>query len=72
MEKGKKQYWVNPLSDYLLITISGENKRTITVLGQAGQGIDTMVIPISGLTCTRDKTLCSRSPRESIFRFRPH
>lgn len=45
MEKGKKQYWVNPLSDYLLITISGENKHTITVLGQAGQGIDTNGYP---------------------------
>ncbi len=41
MERGKRQYWVNPLSDYLLITVAGEGKHTITVLGQAGQGIDT-------------------------------
>jgi hypothetical protein len=38
--KGKKQYWINPLSDYLLITVSGAAKQTYTVLGQAGQGID--------------------------------
>jgi hypothetical protein len=38
--KGKKQYWINPLSDYLLITISGAANQTYTVLGQAGQGID--------------------------------
>jgi len=39
--KGKKQYWVNPLSDYLLITIPGASNQTFTVLGRAGQGIDT-------------------------------
>jgi hypothetical protein len=39
-ERGKKQYWVNPLSDYLLITVAGEGKHMITVLGQAGQGVD--------------------------------
>lgn len=40
MIKGKKQYWVNPLSDYLLITVSGAARQTFTVLGQAGQAID--------------------------------
>lgn len=38
-EKGKRHYWVNPLSDYLLTTVSGEGKQTITLLGQAGQSI---------------------------------
>jgi hypothetical protein len=38
--KGKKQYWVNPLSDYLLITIPSGSNQTFTVLGQAGQAID--------------------------------
>jgi hypothetical protein len=45
MEKGKKQYWVNPLSDYLLISVAGEDRHTITVLGQAGQGVDTNGYP---------------------------
>ena len=36
----KKQYWVNPLLDYLLITIPGASNQTFTVLGRAGQGID--------------------------------
>jgi hypothetical protein len=39
--KGKKQYWVNPLPEYLWITIVGVSNQTFTVLGQAGQGIDT-------------------------------
>jgi hypothetical protein len=39
--KAKKQYWVNPLPDYLWITIAGVSNQTFTVLGQAGQGIDT-------------------------------
>ncbi|MFZ0829018.1 MAG: LamG-like jellyroll fold domain-containing protein [Verrucomicrobiia bacterium] len=43
--KGKKQYWVNDLSEYLLITIPGPVHRTITILGQAGQGIDTNGCP---------------------------
>ncbi len=38
--KGKKQYWVNSLSDYLLITIPGATNQTFTILGRAGQGID--------------------------------
>jgi hypothetical protein len=43
--KGKKQYWVNPLPDYLWITISGVSNQSFTVLGQAGQGIDTNGYP---------------------------
>jgi Concanavalin A-like lectin/glucanases superfamily len=43
--KGQKQCWVNPLSDYLLITIPGASNQTFTVLGQAGQGIDTNGCP---------------------------
>jgi hypothetical protein len=43
--KGKKQYWVNPLSDYLLITIPGASNQIFTVLGRAGQGIDTNGYP---------------------------
>ena len=37
---GKKQYWVNPFSDYLLIPIPGSAKRTYTILGKAGEEID--------------------------------
>ncbi len=37
--KGRKQYWVQPFSDYLMITIPG-NGHTYTVLGKAGEGID--------------------------------
>jgi hypothetical protein len=44
-ERGIKQYWVNPFSDYLLISVAGEDKHTITVLGQAGQGVDTNGYP---------------------------
>ena len=43
--KGKNQCWVNPLSDYLLITIPGASNQTFTVLGQSGQGIDTNGCP---------------------------
>jgi hypothetical protein len=43
--KGKKQYWVNPLPEYLWITISGVSNQSFTVLGQAGQGIDTNGYP---------------------------
>ena len=43
--KGKKQYWVNPLSDYLWITIPGPTNHTFTILGQAGQEIDTNGYP---------------------------
>ena len=37
---GKKQFWVNPFSDYLLITIRGSTKQVYTMLGKAGQEID--------------------------------
>src|ERR1039458_7934940 len=43
--KGKKQYWVNPLPEYLWITISGVSNQSFTVLGQAGQGIYTNGYP---------------------------
>ena len=43
--KGKKQYWVNPLPEYLWITIPGATNQSFTVLGQAGQGIDTNGCP---------------------------
>jgi len=43
--KGKKQYWVNPLPEYLWITIPGVNNQSFTVLGQAGQAIDTNGCP---------------------------
>ena len=43
--KGKKQYWVNPLPEYLWITIPGAGNQTFTVLGQAGQAIDTNGCP---------------------------
>jgi hypothetical protein len=43
--KGIKQYWVNPLSDYLLIAIPGASNQTFTVLGRAGQGFDTNGCP---------------------------
>ncbi|MGO8836785.1 MAG: FG-GAP-like repeat-containing protein [Limisphaerales bacterium] len=39
--KGKKQYWVNPLPEYLWATIPGVSNQTFTVLGRAGQGFDT-------------------------------
>ena len=38
--KGKKQYWISQLPDYLLITVPGSGKQTFTILGRAGQGID--------------------------------
>jgi hypothetical protein len=37
---GKRQFWVSPFSDYLLITIPGSANHTYTVLGRAGDGID--------------------------------
>jgi len=37
---GKKQFWVNPFSDYLMATISGSAGRTYTMLGKAGQDMD--------------------------------
>jgi hypothetical protein len=37
--KGKRQYWVQPFSDYLLISIPGKG-HTYTVLGKAGEGVD--------------------------------
>ena len=43
--KGKKQYWVNPLPEYLWITIPGVSNQTFTVLGRAGQGMDTNGYP---------------------------
>ena len=43
--KGKKQYWVNPLPDYMCITVPGISNQTFTVLGQAGQGMDTNGYP---------------------------
>jgi hypothetical protein len=43
--KGKKQCWVNPLPEYLWITISGVSNQSFTVLGQAGQAIDTNGYP---------------------------
>ncbi len=38
--KGKKQYWVSPLSDYQLLAVAGKGTQTFTILGWAGQGID--------------------------------
>jgi hypothetical protein len=43
--KGRKQYWVNPLPVYLWITIPSLTGRAITLLGQAGQWIDTNGYP---------------------------
>ncbi|MEI9863209.1 MAG: hypothetical protein WDN00_01340 [Limisphaerales bacterium] len=37
---GKKQYWVNPMPNYLLINVSGAARQSFTILGTAGQGID--------------------------------
>ena len=37
--KDKRQYWVQPFSDYLLISVPGAG-RTYTVLGKAGEGVD--------------------------------
>jgi hypothetical protein len=37
--KGKKQYWVQPFSDYLMISVPGAG-HTYTVLGKAGEGVD--------------------------------
>jgi hypothetical protein len=38
--KGKREYWVQPFSDYLLITVPGAGHNTYTVLGKAGEGVD--------------------------------
>jgi hypothetical protein len=37
--KGKKQYWVQPFSDYVMVSIPGAG-HTYTVLGKAGEGMD--------------------------------
>jgi hypothetical protein len=37
---GKKQFWVSPFSDYLLVSIPGSANRTYTVLGKAGEAVD--------------------------------
>ena len=37
--KGKRQYWVQPFSDYLMISVRGAG-HTYTVLGKAGEGMD--------------------------------
>ena len=42
---GKKQYWVNPFFRYLLITVTGASKQTFTLLGEAGQEIDSNGYP---------------------------
>ena len=39
--KGRKFYWVNPLSGYLLFGIAGAGGQSFTVIGQAGQEMDT-------------------------------
>jgi len=42
---GRKQYWVNPFSEYLLITVSGAAAQTFTLLAQAGQSYDSNGYP---------------------------
>jgi hypothetical protein len=37
---GKKQYWVTPFADYLLVTIPGSSGHVYTVLGKAGDSWD--------------------------------
>lgn len=37
--KGKRQYWIQPFSDYLMISVPGAG-HTYTVLGKAGEGVD--------------------------------
>jgi hypothetical protein len=37
---GKKQYWVSPFGDYLLVSIPGSFGHVYTVLGNAGNGWD--------------------------------
>jgi hypothetical protein len=37
---GKKQYWISPLSDYLLIAVPGNSGHVYSLLGRAGQGFD--------------------------------
>jgi hypothetical protein len=38
--KGKKQYWVSPFANYLMLTIPGNHGQTFTLWGKAGQSID--------------------------------
>ncbi len=42
---GKKQYWVSPFNDYLWINIAHKNSQGYTVIGRAGDGIDTNGYP---------------------------
>jgi hypothetical protein len=37
---GNKQYWISPLSDYLLMGVAGKAGRVYSLLGRAGQGLD--------------------------------
>jgi hypothetical protein len=37
---GKKQYWISPFSNYLVLTIPGNHGQTFTLWGKAGQNID--------------------------------
>jgi hypothetical protein len=37
---GKKQYWISPLSNYLLIPVAGSSGHVYSLLGRAGQGFD--------------------------------
>ena len=37
---GKKQYWISPFSNYLVLTIPGNHGQTFTLWGKAGQSID--------------------------------
>ncbi len=43
--KGKRQYWISDLSDYLVVRIPGPGTQSYTVLGSAGQGVDTNGYP---------------------------
>ena len=42
---GKKQYWVSPMNHHLWINIARKNGHAYTVLGYAGDGIDTNGYP---------------------------
>jgi hypothetical protein len=42
---GKKQYWISPINHHLWITIARKNGHAYTVLGYAGDGIDTNGYP---------------------------
>ena len=37
---GNKQYWISPLSDYLLMGVAGRAGHVYSLLGRAGQGLD--------------------------------